>query len=152
MGGGGSIENAVYPEKGYSFAEVFEQAAPAGEQDRHQGNLELLDDTQVQVLLDDIRATRNANVLAGCGLPSLRERALGAVVHEVESGAAGTDPGLAPLVRQHVYGSVKRGFLRPTALASLEHALAHEVGTNGLRLAPKHVVHRAGFSSGAELP
>src|SRR3989304_3462514 len=151
MGGGGSIQNAVYPERWYGFGEVFEQASPAGEQDGHQGYLELLDDIQVQVLLDDVRATRNANVLAGCGLPCLHERALGAVIHEVEGGAAGTDPGLAPLVRQHVHGSVKRSFLRPTALASLEHAFAHDVGTNALRRAPKHVVHRAGFSSGAEL-
>ena len=45
-------------------------APPAAEQHGCQGDFQLVNDTQVQVLLDHIRSTRDTNITTACGFPS----------------------------------------------------------------------------------
>jgi hypothetical protein len=60
--GGWTIKNPVNAKLRARFAYVLEEAPPAAEQQRDQGDFQFVDDTQGQVLLDHFRAARNANV------------------------------------------------------------------------------------------
>ena len=51
---------------------------------------------------------------------------------------------------KNVYGRVKRSPLWPTALATVEHSLAHNVGTDTLRGAAKQLIDWAGLSALSE--
>ena len=83
--------------------------------------------------------------------PGELQRALRPVVDEMEGRPAGARPGVASLVGQHVHRGVKRGLLRPGALALVEHPLAHDVGADALRRAANQIVDRAGFSPGPDM-
>src|SRR5687767_10089531 len=128
MRGGRPIENFVNAKARPGLAQVLEETPSAAEQYRRQGDFQLVDDTQIQVLLDHIRSTRDTNITTACGLPSQRKRTLRPVIDEVESRPTGTHPRFALLMGKNVYGRVKRSFLRPGALALIEHSLAHDVG------------------------
>src|SRR6476620_5070915 len=54
-----TIENLVNAKLRPRLAQVLEETSPAAEQHGCQGDLQLLDDSQVQVLLDHIRSTRD---------------------------------------------------------------------------------------------
>src|SRR5262245_52906589 len=74
-----------------------EQADAGAEQHGREGNRELVDQAAVQVLLDRLGAAGDAHVAVAGGLAGLEQRALDAVVDEVEGGAAVPHPG----VRRH---------------------------------------------------
>jgi hypothetical protein len=57
-----TIKNPVNAKLRLGIAQVLEETLPATEQHRRQGNFQLVDDTQVQVLLDYIRATRDTSI------------------------------------------------------------------------------------------
>jgi hypothetical protein len=53
---GGPGEDAVDPEPRGGVVQVLEQATPAAEQHRREGDLQLVDGVEVQILLDDVGA------------------------------------------------------------------------------------------------
>src|SRR5262245_11629177 len=73
------------------------------------------------------------------------------VVDEVKGRPAGARPGFALLVGQHIDRSVKRSLIGPTALALVEHSLAHDVGADALHGGADQVIDWAGLSAGSEL-
>src|SRR6185295_12611668 len=133
------------------LAQVLEETPPSAEQHRRQRDFKLVHDTHVQVLLDHIRSTRDANIATARGFPSELEGTLRPVIDEVKGRSTRTDPGFALRVGKNVYRCVKRSLLRPGALALFEHSLAHKVGADALRGIAKHVVDRARLSPWAEL-
>lgn len=92
MRGVWTIENTVNAKLRARLAQVLEEAPPAAEQHGGQGDFHFVDDTQVQVLLDHVRAARDANIAATRRVPGLLERTLRAVVDEVERRASRPDP------------------------------------------------------------
>jgi len=50
-----------------------ESTPPAAEQHRCQGDFQLINDTQVQVLLDPVRSTRDTNITTACEFPQTPE-------------------------------------------------------------------------------
>src|SRR5262249_16070322 len=133
------------------LAQVREETRPTAEQDGRQGDFKLVHDTHAQVLLDHIRSTSNANIATAHGFPGELKGTLRPVIHEVEGRPARADPGSALRVCKNVYRRVKRSLLRPSALALVEHSLAHNIGTDALRGVAKHVIDGAGLSPWSEL-
>src|SRR4051794_11807679 len=142
MGGGWAIQNLLDAELRRGLAQVLEETPPAAEENGCEGDLQLVDDTQVQVLLDHIRSPRDANVAAAGGFPSQLQCMLRPVIDEMEGRPTGAHPGFALLIGEHVDRRVKWCLLRPGDLPLVEHALAHDVGTDALRRASYQVVDR----------
>src|SRR5512138_2350503 len=97
MCGSWTIEDLVNSKLRHALAQVLEQASPAEEQHGCQGDFQLLDDSHVQVLLDHVRATRDANITTARRSPSQLEGTLRAVVDEVKRRPTRTDPSFALL-------------------------------------------------------
>src|SRR5262249_13885894 len=129
----------------------LEETPSTAEQHGCQGDFQLVDGTQVQVLLDHIRSARDANITTACGFSSQLERTLRPVVDDVKGRPTGAHPGFAFLIGKTVHRGGNRGLLRPGALALVEHSLAHDVGADALRGAANEVIDRAGVSPGPEL-
>src|SRR5215475_8206813 len=149
--GGWTVKNLVNAKLRPGRAQVLEETPPAAEQHGCQRDFQLVDDTQVQVLLDHIRSTRDTNVTTACGLPSQLQGTLRPIIDEVKGRPTGAHPGFAFLIGKNVYRCVKRSLLWPGALALVEHSLAHNVGTDALRGAANQVIDRAGLSPWSEL-
>src|SRR4051812_20965004 len=149
--GGWTVENLVNAKLRRGLAQVLEETPPAAEQHGCQGDFQLVDDTQVQVLLDHIRSTRDTNVTTACGFPSQLQGTRRPLIDEVEGRPTRAYPGFALRMGENVYRFVKRSLLWPGGLALLEHSLAHDVGTDALRGAANQVVDRAGLSPWSEL-
>src|SRR6185295_18185672 len=146
-----TIDDPVNAKLRPRLAQVLEETPPSAEQHRRQGDFKLVHDGHVQVLLDHIRSTRDANIATARGFPSEFEGTLRPVIDEEKRGPTRTDPGLALRVGKNVDRCVKRSLLRPSALALVEHSLAHDVGTDALRGVAKHVIGGAGLSPRPEL-
>src|SRR5262249_22119289 len=146
-----TINNPVNAKLRPGLAQVLEETPPTAEQHGRQGDFKLVHDTHVQVLLDHIRSTRDANIATARGLPSELKGTLRPVLDEGHARAIRADPRFALRVGKNVYRCVKRSLFRPSALALVEHSLAHNVGTDGLRGVAKHVIDRAGLSPWSEL-
>src|SRR5262249_25903821 len=146
-----TINDSVNAKLRPGLAQVLEETPPTTEQHGRQGDFKLVHDTHVQVLLDHIRSTRDANIATGRGFPSELKSTLRPIIDEVKSRPARADPGFSLRVRQNVYRCVKRSLLRPSALALLEHSLAHNVGPDALCGVAKHVIDGAGLSPWSEL-
>src|SRR5688500_16679925 len=69
VSGGRTIEDLVDAKLRSGLVQVLEKTSSAAEQYRRQGDFQLVDDTQIQVLLDHIRSTRDTNITTACGLP-----------------------------------------------------------------------------------
>src|SRR6185437_3508385 len=145
-----TIENPVKAKLRPGLAKVLEKTPPTAEQYGCQGDFQLLDDIQVQVLLDHIRSTRNTNVTAARRLPSQLQGTLRSAIDEVKGCPAGPHPGCAFLMGKNVHGCVERSVFWPGALALVEHPFAHDVRTDALGGAAKQVIDRAGLSSRSE--
>ncbi len=137
MCGGWTIENPVNAKPRRRLAQVLEKTPPAAEQHGRQGDFQLVNDIQIQVLLDHIRPTRDTNITAACGVPSQLQGTLRPVIDEVKGRPTGTHSGFAFLMGKNVYRCVKWSLLWPGDLALVEHSLAHDVGTDALRGAAK---------------
>src|SRR5260370_19660678 len=146
-----TINNPVNAKLRPGLAQVLEETPPTAEQHGRQGDFKLVHDTHVQVLLDHIRSTRDANNATARGFPSELKGTLPPVIDEGKRRPTRADPGFAPRVGKNVYRCVKRSLLRPSALALVEHSLAHNVGTDALRGVAKHVIDGAGLSPWSEL-
>jgi hypothetical protein len=146
-----TINNPVNAKLRPGLAQVLEETPPTAEQRGRQGDFKLVHDTHVQVLLDHIRSTRDANIATARGFPSELKGTLRPVIDEVKGRPTRADPGFALRVGKNVYRCVKRSLLRPSALALVEHSLAHNVGTDALRGVAKHVIDGAGLSPWSEL-
>src|SRR3977135_422996 len=68
--GGWTIENLVNAKLRRGLAQVLEETPPAAEQHGGQGDFQLVNGTQVQVLLDHIRSTRDTNITTARRFPS----------------------------------------------------------------------------------
>src|SRR5206468_6156954 len=130
---GRTIENLGNAKLWPGFAQVLEDTPPATEQHGCHGDLQLLDDSQIQVLLDHVRPTRNTNVATSSGVPSQLQGTLRTIIDEVKGRPTGANPGLALLMSKNVYRRVKRSLLGPGDLALVEHSFSHDVGTDALR-------------------
>src|SRR3954469_17805363 len=75
--------------------------------------LKLIEQARLDVLLRDIRASRNRHVLVAGGVTGKLERRPGAVGHERERRAALLRDRLTRMVRQDEHGVVKRRVLAP---------------------------------------
>ena len=104
--------------------------------------MQLIDDMQVQVLLDHICSTGDTNITIACRCPSQLEGTLRPLINEVKGRPSGANPGFAFLMGENVDRRVKRGLFWPTALAAVEHPLAHDAGTGALERVANHVVDR----------
>lgn len=71
------------------------------EEHRRQGDFQFIDDTEVQVLLDHLRAARDANIATARSLSSLLKGALRAVVDKVECRPARSNPRFALLLSKN---------------------------------------------------
>src|SRR5207253_1909596 len=133
------------------LAHVLQETPPSDEQHGRQVDYKLVHNIHVQVLLDHIRSTRDANIATARGFPSELKGTLRPFIDEVKGRPTRADPGFALRVGKNVYRYVKRSLLRPSALALVEHSLAHNVGTDALRGVAKHVIDGAGLSPWSEL-
>jgi hypothetical protein len=70
----------------------LEQPPSCAEEDRRHRDRELVDQASVEILLDDVGAAGDPDIAAAGGLARLPQRALDAVVDEVERGSAGALP------------------------------------------------------------
>src|SRR5215213_3227194 len=95
------------------LAQVLEETPPTAEQHGRQSDFKLVHDTHVQVLLDHIRSTRDANIATARGFPSELKGTLGPVIYEVKGRPTRADPGFALRVGKNVCRCVKRSLLRP---------------------------------------
>lgn len=131
--------------------DVLEEPPSAAEEDRRQGDLELVHHPHAQVLPDDVGAAGDADVAAAGGLPRLRQSAFGTVVDEVEGRSPGTDPRFALLVGEHVDRRMERRLLGPGDLTLFEHPFSHDAGAAPLHGVTEHIVHRTGLAPRTEL-
>jgi hypothetical protein len=67
--GGWTVKNPVNAKPRPRLAQVLEETPAAAEQRGCQGDFQLVDDTQVQVLLDHVRSTRDTNITAAASTP-----------------------------------------------------------------------------------
>jgi len=143
--GGGVIKNPVNANLRTSFAHILEEASSAAEQHRGQGDFQLVDDTQVQVLLEHVRTARDADIATVRRLPGSLKGTRRAVIDEAERRPSRPDPGLALLAGQDEYRPMKRGLLGSCDPALREHSLAHDIRTGALHGLTNHVVERTGL-------
>src|SRR5947207_2774872 len=89
-----TLNNPVNAKLRPGLAQVLEETPAAPEQHRRQSDFKLLHDTQVQVLLDHIRSTRNANIATARGLARELKSTLRPVIDEVKGRPTRADPGI----------------------------------------------------------
>src|SRR3569832_968801 len=90
-----AIKNPVNAKLRPGLAQVLEETPPAAEHHGCQGDFQLVDDTQVQVLLDHVRSTRNTNIAIAGGLPRQLQGTRRPVINEVKGRPTGAHPGFA---------------------------------------------------------
>ena len=78
------------------------------------------------MLLNNISASGDPDVLVPGGFSGLSKCTFYASIHEVEGGAVRGFPRLADLVGQDEYWCVKGSFLGPEAFSPIEHSLPHD--------------------------
>src|SRR5512144_1670689 len=83
-----TMEHLVNPKLRHRLAQVFEESSPTAEHYGHQGDFQLVDNTQVQVLLDHIRAACDPDIATARRLPGLPQGTFRSVVDEVEGRTA----------------------------------------------------------------
>lgn len=145
------MQRAVDAELRERSVDVLEEPPSAAEEDRRQGDLELVHHPHAQILPDDVGAAGDAHVAAAGGLLRLREGAFGTVVDEVEGRSPGTDPRFALLVGEHEDRRMERRLLGPGDLPLFEHPLSHDAGAAPFHGVTEHVVHRTGLAPRTEL-
>src|SRR5215475_11767173 len=142
--GGWTVKNLVNAKLRPGRAQVLEETPPAAEQHGCQRDFQLVDDTQVQVLLDHICSTRDTNITTAGGFPSQLQGTLRAVIDEVKGRPTGAHPGFAFLMGKSVYRCVKRSLLWPGALALVQQLASSRIaGSTVLTAANIHVIARA---------
>src|SRR5713101_9157609 len=93
--GSWTIKNLVNAKLRPGLAQVLEETPPTAEQHGRQGDFKLVHDTHVQVLLDHIRSTRDANIATARGFPSELKGTLRPVIDEVKGRPTRADPEFA---------------------------------------------------------
>src|SRR4051812_14785628 len=93
VGGVLTVENFINAKLRRGVAEVFEETPAAAEEHGCQGDFHFVHGTEVEILLDHIRTTGDANITTAGGFTSERKCTLWSVVDEVKGRAAGPHPG-----------------------------------------------------------
>lgn len=113
-------------QRSFSPIDAVEQANPAAEDDRCQGDGEFIDQSRVEVLEDCVGSSGNSDIPSPGNLAGPHQGALDPIVDEVKRGPAWALPGAANLVGQHEDGRVEGRFFGPEPFPALEHPLAHD--------------------------
>src|ERR1700737_2419953 len=96
-------------------------------------------------------ASRNPDVPAAHHFARLPQRALDAVVDEVERGSTRALPGTANLLGQDEDGRMKGGLFRPARFPAVEHSLPHDAHAGAVVGLLKDAVVLTGLATVAKL-
>src|SRR6266545_2081818 len=103
-------------ELGRVGAELVEEPDAAAQEHGDEVDLQLVEQPGLQVLLRDVGATRERDVLVPGGRASLLERGFDAVGDEGERGSAFLDDRLTRMMGEDEHGDVERGVVPPPGI------------------------------------
>src|SRR5271166_1913871 len=129
----------------------IEQADPRTEEDWRQRDGELIDHARVEVLQDGIGTSGDPDILVPSDLLRLAQRALDAVIDEVEGSPAWALPGTAHLCGQDEDRRVEGSFFGPGEFSPVEHALAHDAHAGAVEGFQQDAVVWAGLTTFTQL-